>query len=54
MNIQGEQFPAAINITANDEDRKLSIFMNYSQVVFNKDLSFPFNIPKGYKKINLP
>jgi len=53
-NIGGEQFPSAINIMANDGQKKLSIFMNYSQVVFNKDLRFPFKIPKRYKKIKLP
>ncbi len=53
-NINGEQFPKAINIIANYNQKKLSIFMNYYQVVFNKELKFPFKIPKGYKKISLP
>jgi hypothetical protein len=53
-NIGGEQFPSAINIMANDGQKKFSLFMNYSQVVFNKSLRFPFKIPKGYKKIKLP
>jgi len=52
-NIEGEQFPSAINVLANDDYKKLSIFMKYSQVVFNKELNFPFKIPKGYKKIRL-
>lgn len=54
INIEGEQFPSAINILANDNNKNLSIFMNYSQVEFNKKLNFPFKIPKGYKKIKLP
>jgi len=52
-NIDGVQFPSAINIIANDNHKKLSIFMNYNQVSFNKKLNFPFKIPKGYKKISL-
>jgi len=53
-NIEGEQFPAAINILAKDTNKNLSIFMNYNQVEFNRKLNFPFKIPKGYKKIILP
>lgn len=53
-NIEGEQFPSAINILANDRNKNLSIFMKYNQVIFNNKLNFPFKIPKGYKKIKLP
>lgn len=43
-------FSTSRNITVT-EKTKLDIKLNFKQYEFNETLSFPFSIPKGYKKI---
>jgi hypothetical protein len=49
--IKGEQFPNHILIKAKDEKKLTTINIQYRQVEFDKKLSFPFTVPKGYKEI---
>ncbi|PHS52789.1 MAG: deoxyuridine 5'-triphosphate nucleotidohydrolase [Lutibacter sp.] len=51
--ILGEQFPKKINIRAIDNKNITTINIEYRSVEFNRKLSFPFSIPRGYKKIRL-
>jgi hypothetical protein len=51
--IKGEQFPKNITIKAIDNKNLTTINIEYRTVEFNKKLSFPFSIPKGYKEISL-
>jgi hypothetical protein len=41
-------FPTSRDITV-AEKTKVDISLNYKQYEFNKDLSFPFSVPKNYK-----
>ena len=52
-NIQGEQFPENINIRATDHEKLTTINIEYKSVEFNEKLTFPFEIPSGYKAISL-
>ena len=51
--IKGEQFPKNINIRATDNKNLTTINLEYRSVEFNRELTFPFSIPKGYKEISL-
>lgn len=51
--IKGEQFPENINIRATDHNNLTMINIEYKSVEFNEELTFPFEIPSGYKKISL-
>jgi len=51
--IKGEQFPKNINIRATDNKNSTTINIEYRSVEFNRELTFPFSIPKGYKEISL-
>ena len=51
--VKGEQFPKNINIRATDNKNLTTINIEYRSVEFNKKLTFPFSIPKGYKEIRL-
>jgi len=51
--IKGEQFPKNINIRAIDSKNLTTINLEYRSVEFNRELTFPFSIPKGYKEISL-
>lgn len=51
--IEGEFFPENIHIRAIDGLHFTNIEMEYKSVEFNEDLSFPFEIPNGYKEIVL-
>lgn len=52
-NIKGEQFPEKINIRATDHQKLTTINIEYKSVEFNEELTFPFEIPNGYKEISL-
>ncbi|HFS68045.1 MAG TPA: DUF4292 domain-containing protein [Flavobacteriia bacterium] len=52
-NIEHQPFPKEILIKAQDGNNKNSVGILYKSVAFNKNLSFPFKIPKGYKEIKL-
>ena len=45
--ISGEQFPKNINIRATDNRNLTTINIEYRYVEFNRELTFPFSIPKG-------
>jgi hypothetical protein len=51
--IMGEQFPENINIRAIDRNKLTTINIQYKSVEFNEKLTFPFEIPTGYKEISL-
>ncbi len=51
--IKGEQFPENINIRATDRNNLTTINIEYKSVEFNEELTFPFEIPSGYKEISL-
>lgn len=51
--ILGEQFPKKINIRAINNKNVMTINIEYRSVEFNRKLSFPFSIPRGYKKISI-
>ncbi|MDY7394606.1 DUF4292 domain-containing protein [Aureibaculum sp. 2210JD6-5] len=51
--IENEFFPREIHITASDTKNVSTIDVDYKSVEFNKSVSFPFEIPKNYEKIEL-
>lgn len=51
--IDNEFFPREIHIIASDVKNTSTIDVDYKSVEFNKTVSFPFEIPKGYEKIEL-
>lgn len=51
--IDGEIFPKEIYIKASDVKNTSTISVDYKSVEFNKTVSFPFEIPKKYEKIEL-
>ncbi len=51
--IDNEVFPKEIHIIASDTQNTSSIDVNYKSIVFNSPVSFPFKIPKHYKRIVL-
>jgi len=46
-------FPKGFIIKAQDKNRKTTIDVNYKNVLFDTPMSFPFNIPNGYRKIKI-
>jgi hypothetical protein len=52
-NIEGEEMPQNIDITAKDIKKTTTINIEYKSVEFNKELTYPFEIPSGYKQISL-
>lgn len=51
--IETKVFPDNIIITAEEENRKVIIEIDYRNVEFNKSVSFSYKVPKGYKEIVL-
>lgn len=47
------QIPEKIEIRVQAENKKTFVDLDFKSVQFDKTLSFPFSIPKGYKKISL-
>ncbi|MCI9846153.1 DUF4292 domain-containing protein [Flavobacterium pectinovorum] len=43
--------PTAIEINAIQPKGKTDINLNYTTISFNEELSFPYSVPSGYKKI---
>lgn len=43
--------PLKVLIEAFQEKERTSISLDYNQVTFNENLSFPYNVPDGYKRI---
>jgi hypothetical protein len=46
-------FPKGFIVQVKDKNKKTRIEVNYKNVFFNTNLSFPFAVPNGYKKIEL-
>ncbi len=51
--IEGEFFPKKMVVTAANFDGVKTLKLDYKSVEFDRKLSFPFDIPDGYKKIQL-
>ena len=45
--------PGEIAIIASDNDKKSQIDIEYRNLEFNKPLTFPYSIPKGFKEVTL-
>lgn len=45
--------PTELNILAEEEEKSINLDLRYRKVSFNEDLHFNYNVPKGYKRINL-
>lgn len=45
--------PGEIEINTTNGDSKSNIAIEYRNIEFNKPLTFPYSIPKGFKEINL-
>jgi len=53
QNTSGHILPNAVLITAIDQKTKNTIDIEYRNIEFDRELSFPYKIPKGYKEIIL-
>ena len=51
--IDGEVFPKRIEIRAKEKEKFTNIDIDYKSIVFDKSISTPFRIPKGYKQVVL-
>ncbi len=51
--VLNENFPKTIDIMAIDKVGRVFIELEYKTVEFDKNVSFPFKIPQGYKEIRL-
>ncbi|MNQ13243.1 hypothetical protein D3C85_261640 [compost metagenome] len=45
--------PTSIEINAVQPKGKTSINLNYNNISFNEELSFPYSVPSGYKKVTI-
>ena len=43
--------PASVEIKTEQPKGKSEINLNYNSVSFNEELSFPYSVPDGYKRI---
>ena len=50
--VNDEEFPFEINIKATQERSFTTIDLRYKSVVFDTELTIPFSIPNGYKRLN--
>ena len=53
QNIEGRVLPKNINILASSQTELTKIDLELRNVELNKNLNFPYKIPKGYKQIVL-
>jgi len=49
--IEGETFPKKIEIRAKEKGKFTNLDIEYRSVVFNKKITTPFRVPRGYKKL---
>ncbi|MFT5435711.1 MAG: hypothetical protein ACI840_000349 [Ulvibacter sp.] len=49
--IEGGFYPSVIEINASEKESKTKIGLKFRKIDLNVDVSFPFNIPKGYEEI---
>ena len=43
--------PLSLAIDARQKENKTNINIEYKNVTFNEDLSFPYSVPEGYERI---
>lgn len=51
--IDNEYFPSIIMIDALTQQKSIKIELDFKSIEFNESLSFPFEIPSGYKPIRI-
>lgn len=51
--VENQLVPEAIFISALQGEHKTDVELSYKNIEFNQELSFPYNIPEGYKAITL-
>lgn len=51
--VEKEIIPETINIVAVEEAAQIKIDLDYKSVTLNEDVRFPFEIPSGYKEIQV-
>jgi hypothetical protein len=51
--VQGEVLPDQVRIAAIEGDGQVTIGISYKQVELNRDLRFPYKIPKGFNPVAL-
>ena len=51
--VKKEIFPEIVNIVAIDNNSEMTIDLEYKSVSLNEDIRFPFEIPSGFKEIQL-
>ncbi|SFW43243.1 protein of unknown function [Sinomicrobium oceani] len=51
--VDKEVFPDEIGISVQEGSRETNIDIRYRNVEFNRDLSFPYSVPRGYKELTL-
>ncbi|MGB5190202.1 DUF4292 domain-containing protein [Robiginitalea sp.] len=49
--VQGQFLPGVVEIDAIEADAKITIGIDYKQVELNKELRFPYKIPKGFNPV---
>lgn len=51
--VQGQYFPVDISIISTEAQEQTKIDLVYKKIDLNVDISFPFEIPSGYQRIQL-
>ena len=51
--VQGQYFPTEISIVSSEPNEQTKIELVYKKIDLNVDISFPFDIPEGYERIQL-
>ena len=51
--VQGQILPDEVHIAAIDKDERVTIGITYKQVELNRELRFPYKIPKGFNPVAL-
>ena len=49
----GRLMPVLIQIMANQSDKKVKVNIQYKSISVDEELTFPYNVPNGYQKIDL-
>lgn len=49
--VQGQVVPDHVHIAAIERDERITIGITYKQVELNRDLTFPYKIPKGFNPV---
>ncbi len=51
--VDGKIFPDEIRVTASQNTSNITIELDYKNIKFNQKVSFPYQIPKGYKQVTI-